>query len=258
MQEAQAIIERIRRVSPTIQRLDIAVNKAHRDFAAGEFFLARTTNSFDPYLREAWIPVERQSGTIVIERPAKQVFTPGQDVRLLGPLGKPIPLHEGTRALLLVAYDSSPAALLMLAQTVLERQGAITLALIGRAQHYPMDALPEEIEVVRADDHASWPERNKTLAWADQIVAVAPPPFDIAAYGQLLNSVRDARMWVVERYIYGLFQHPMPCGVGACSACLVRHTNGDDLPACVEGPAFDLLSVNLNIVEKAKEPKDRA
>jgi len=250
MQEAQAIIERIRRISPTIQRLDIAVNKVHRDVSPGELFLARTTNSFDPYLREAWIPVERQGGTITVERPARQVYSPGQDIRLMGPIGKPIPLHEGTRQLLLVAYEASPLSLLMLAQTVLERKGSVTLALIGRAQHYPVDALPEEIEVIRAEDHASWPNRDKVFTWADQVVAVAPPPFDIPSYTKLLNNIREVRMWVVERYVYGIFHHPMPCGIGACGACLVRLDNGDDAPACVEGPAFDLLNVKLNHMDK--------
>jgi aerobic-type carbon monoxide dehydrogenase small subunit (CoxS/CutS family) len=51
--------------------------------------------------------------------------------------------------------------------------------------------------------------------------------------------VRRVRMNVPEGYAYGLFQPPMPCGVGACGACLVR-SGGEDVAACVDGPAFDL------------------
>ncbi len=251
MQEAQAIIERVRRVSATVQRLDVSVNKAHRNSRPGQLFLARTAISLDPYLREPWIPVRRDGSYLVFERPAGQTFAIGQVVSLLGPVGKPIPLRETTRTVLLIAYEATPASLLMLAEAALKQGAAATLALIGAALHYPLEALPEELEIVRGDDHGSWPDQPETLKWAEQIFAVAPPPFEVGAYAQLLDRIREARLEVPPQHVFGLFQPPMPCGVGACQACLVR-CGGEEVAACIEGPAFDLLSMNAVLSESSR------
>ena len=243
MREAEAIIERVRRVSATVQRLDVAVDKSHHTVGAGQLFLVRTTASLDPYLREPWTPVRIDGAYLVMERPAGQVYTPGQVIRLIGPVGKPIPLRESIRTLLLIAYEATPASLLLLAETALGRGLAVTLALVGAALHYPLEALPEELEVIRADDEGQWADQPETLRWAEQIVAVAPPPFDMTYYGKLLQNVRQARIEIPPQHVFGLFQPAMPCGVGACQACLVR-SEGEEKPACVEGPAFDLLTLN--------------
>ncbi len=244
MQEAQAIIERVRRVSATIQRLDVAVDKPHRAISPGQLFLVRATTSLDPYLREPWTPVRCSNSHVVIERPVGPTYMAGQVVSLLGPVGKPIPLRETVRTLLLIANESTPASLLFLAERALARGAAVTLALIGSALHYPLEALPEEIEVIRGDDTGQWPNQPETLRWADQIVVVAPPPFDIPSYARVFQAIREARVEVPAQHVFGLFQPPMPCGVGACQACLVRRS-GEETAACIDGPAFDLLTLDV-------------
>src|SRR5262245_19887296 len=248
MQEAQAIIERVRRVSAAIQRLDLAVDRSHQSASPGQLFLVRPTQSLDPYLREPWTPVQRSESHIVVERPIGPAYTAGQVIDLLGPIGKPMPLRETVHTLLLIANEATPASLLFLAHTALAKGTAVTLALIGASLHYPLDALPAEIEVIRGDDHGQWPNQPETLRWAEQIFVVAPPPFDIPYYTQLLQAIREVRVEVTPQHVFGLFQPPMPCGVGACQACLVRRS-GEEVPACLEGPAFDLLTLNVLLSE---------
>ncbi len=244
MQEAQAIIERIRRVSATLQRLDVALDKAHRSVAPGQFFLARVGESLDPYLREPWVPVRGQGSTLTVERPAGRVYAPGQVVSLIGPVGRPIPVKDSTRSLLLIAFEATPASLLMVAEAALGKGASVVLALLGRAADYPFEGLPQELEITRAEELGRWSERDNVFRWADQVIAVAPPPYDGPFYSNLLAAVREVRIDVASGAVVGLFQPPMPCGVGACGACLVR-CGAEDIPACVEGPAFDLLSVNV-------------
>ncbi len=251
MHQAQAIIERVRRVSATIQRIDVAVDKPHQNISAGQFFLARLTESLDPYLREPWIPVHCEGSSVIVERSAIESFAPGDVVNLLGPIGKPIPLRATARSLLLIAYEASPVSLLLLAETALRGGQSVALALFGAALHYPLDVLPQEIEIIRGDDEGNWPNQPQSLHWAEQIVAVAPPQFDLRYYARLLQSLRQERIEVPADYAYGLFQPPMPCGVGACQACVIR-CGKDELPACLEGPAFDLLAVT-EIVKEAGE-----
>jgi hypothetical protein len=248
MYQAQAIIERVRRISQTVQRLDVAVDKPHANIGAGQIYLARTIESSDPYLREPWTPVHKEGATVTVERPATQNFGPGDLVNLLGPVGKPIPLRDNMRTLLLLAYDSAPSSLLMLAETALGKGAAVAIALLGAAVHYPLEALPQEIEVIRGDAEGNWSEQSTTLRWADQIVAVAPPPYDMPYYTRLLESIRGVRVEVPEHYVYALVQPPMPCGVGACQACLVR-CGKEEPAACIEGPAFDLVTLTTVSVE---------
>jgi dihydroorotate dehydrogenase electron transfer subunit len=237
-----AIIERVRRVSDSTQRLDVAVEGAAR-VQPGQHFLARLTESWDPYLREPWIPVKTHKNTVTFERPSGTVYQPGQFGHLLGPIGQPIRLTESARTLLLIAYDTTPTSLLMLAGAALKRKMSVTLALVGAARHYALEALPPELEIVRGDDRGEWPEQRASISWADQIVAVALP-HDPSHYIKLLEMALRVRVELPHGYVSGLFQPPLPCGIGACRACLVachRH----ELLACVEGPAFDLLRVTL-------------
>jgi hypothetical protein len=250
MDQAQAIVERVKRISGTIQRIDVAVDKSQRNIGAGQLFLARVTESLDPYLREPWTPIRRDGSNVIFERPSTQLFSPGQVVNLLGPIGKPIPLRDSARTLLLVAYESAPTSLLMLAETALSKGLAVTLALAGAATHYSLEALPNEIEIVHGDAEGVWPQQVATFNWAQQIVAVAPPPFDLPYYARLLDAVRQVRIDVPAGYVYGLIQPPIPCGIGACQACLVR-SGGEDVAACLDGPAFDLLSLNALPTEAA-------
>ncbi len=231
-------------MSAALQRLDIAVDSAQRSVAPGQHFLARLTESWDPYLREPWIPIRQQGNSLTIERPTGRNYQPGEVVHLLGPVGKPIPLRDSTRTLLLIAYDSTPASLLMLAEQALAARTSVTMVLVGAAQGYAMEALPPELEVLRGDDKGEWPEQRANFGWADQIVAVAPPPHDVTRYGRLLEAVRKVRVEIPQGYLIGLFQPPMPCGIGACQACMIRCQNGQSL-ACIDGPAMDLLDVAL-------------
>src|SRR5262249_18679712 len=143
---------------------------------------------------EPWIPVKKEGSYLVVERPIGRAYAPGQVVSLLGPVGKPFPLNEKAHTLLLIAHEATPVALLFLAETALKQGAAVALVLGGAARHYPVEALPQEVEVIRGDEVGGWPDPTRTLGWADQIFAVAPPPSDIPYYSWLLERVREARI----------------------------------------------------------------
>lgn len=245
MAHGQAVIERIRRISAGVQRLELAVEAAQQAVSGGQFFLVRTTSTYEPYLREAWLPVGVRDGAVIIERPTRYQYAPNQVVDVLGPLGKPFPLRSTARTLLLIAYEATPAIFLLMAHSALAHHMAIALALIGQARHYPLEGLPSALEVTCADHYEMWRERNEQLAWADQVFIAAPPPYDAPAYLRLAQDAERVRHAVGSEWLYGVFQPPMPCGVGACQACLVRLQGGEEAPACTEGMAFDLTRVNL-------------
>jgi hypothetical protein len=60
----------------------------------------------------------------------------------------------------------------------------------------------------------------------------------------LWQACRDARHAVPEGFLHGVFDLPLPCGIGACMACMVRGKRDHRL-VCIDGAAFDLAQVKL-------------
>ncbi len=251
MKETQAYIERIRRVNREYQRLDLAVDDSLANIQAGQALLVRRIEKdyeaevWDPYLRELWFPVEAQARSIlVVEQRARQPFLPGQLLSIIGPVGSPIRLRQKLRNILLIAHDSSPAALLFMLSPLLARDVSITLVLMGAARQYEASHLPEALELIRAEDNLGWNDMVMTLGWADQIFALGTPGEELASFAKILRLVRSRRTVLPPRFIYGMLQRQLPCGLGACHACMVNTRQGHKLQ-CVDGPAFDLTTLRL-------------
>lgn len=252
MKETQAYIERIRRVNRGFQRLDLAVDRSLSTIQAGQALLVRRIEKdyeaehWDPYLRELWFPVELQaSNIVVVEQPARSQFMPGQLFSVIGPIGTPFRFRQKLRNILLIAYHSPPAALLMMLAPLLARGVSMTLILMGEAREYDTSHLPEPVEVVRADEDLTWNDMVMTLGWADQVFALVSPGEELAAFGEIMRLIGERRNDVPANYIFGVMQRQLPCGIGACHACMLSSHSGPKLQ-CLDGPAFDLTSLRLD------------
>ena len=252
MKETQAYIERIRRVSRDYQRLELAVDVSLSSMRAGQAILARPIEKdyeiqhWNPYLRDLWFPVEIQdSNIIVIERSSKENFMPGQLLSLIGPVGKPFRFRRKLRNILLIAYQTPPGALLMMLPMLLSNQVSVTMILMGTSRDYDTGHLPEEIEILHADDDLNWPDMVMTLGWADQVYVLVGQGNELENFAQVMRLVRARRNDVPGNYIFGVFQRQLPCAVGACFACMLRSRDGA-LLQCIDGPAFDLTTMFLD------------
>ncbi|MBN2472498.1 MAG: hypothetical protein JXN59_17355 [Anaerolineae bacterium] len=245
IRETQATIERVRRVSPTLQRIDLGVEEHLARLKPGQSLLARISDErWDPYLPEVWTPVAVDKLTITIERPARDQYLPGQVVSLLGPVGAPFPMRYNLRSLLLLALDAYPTPLVLLANMAVRSGIEVTLVLSGMAAEYPLEALPPELEVVTGSLEEGWPNQVTTIGWADQIISVANPRYRHELYPQLMARVHEMRAEIPKRFMLGLFEQPIPCGTGACQGCGVS-CHGKHHLICVDGPALDLEDVNF-------------
>ncbi|GAB4571471.1 MAG: hypothetical protein Kow0077_08200 [Anaerolineae bacterium] len=243
--ETQATIERVRRISPSLQRLDLGVEESLARLKPGQLLLARLSEDrFDPYLPEPWVPVALDNVTITIERPARDQYLPGQVVTLLGPVGAPFPMRYNLRNLLLIALDAMPTPLVLLASMAVRSQIEVTMVLGGSAAQYPLDVLPPEVEVLHGDLETGWANQVTTIGWADQVIAVANPRYRHELYPRLATRIRELRVEIPKRFILGIFDQPIPCGTGACQGCGVA-CHGRDRLVCVDGPAIDLDEVNF-------------
>lgn len=242
MKEASTIIERIRQVSETHQHLDLAVEPWLAEIKPGQSILARTINTWDPYLREQWYPVTTSKTILTIERPLTTTYTPGQIVDVLGVIGKPYRFRKTLRNVLLLAYNAEPTPLLLMIDMLLKNRVSVTLVLLGDAADYGTTHLPPEVEILKGDHEMNWTNRVTTIGWADQVFAVVPQADEPGHFRRLYELFTQLRADIPHGHLWGVYRPPLPCGIGACSSCLVR-VKGEFHAACTEGPAFDLAAV---------------
>jgi len=252
MKETQASIERVKRVNKNYQRLELAVDASLAGMLAGQALLVRRIEkdsdiqNWHPYLREMWFPVDIPArDVLVVERAAKVRYLPGQLLSLLGPIGQPFRFRRTLRNILLLVYDTPPTPLLLMLPSLLASQVSVTMILMGRAVDYDARHLPEEIEVICAEDDLTWPDMVMTLGWADQIFVLVRPGSEGAYFAQAMQMLRARRSDIPPNTVFGVFQNLLPCGVGACHACMLRTRQGPRLQ-CMDGPAFDLTAVRLD------------
>ncbi len=243
MRESQVIIERVRRVGEHWQHLSLTVEDAALEqIKPGQSLLAESK----AYLPERWIPInfDEEQRLLIIEHPNHELYSPGDVVSVMGPVGSPFPMRRGIQRLLLVAQDFAPTRLLFAMFRALQHGVAVTLVLTGDARNYPITTLPPTVEVIHSEDIISWSSQGQLLTWADQIVVVTEALFWQDRYVPILYAAHQSRPALPEDFLLGVFDLPTPCGTGACMACMVRCHHGNRL-ACLDGPAFDMANVKL-------------
>jgi dihydroorotate dehydrogenase electron transfer subunit len=191
---------------------------------------------------------------------------PGDQIDLLGPLGRPFEVDSRSQHLLLVAGGLGMAGVRMLADEAIRAGRQVTL-LFGAAsarEVYPSTLLPDEVEYVVATDDGSLGHHGYVTdlvatyeGWADQAFACGPAPM-LAALARLAASRRD-RLGVArlgrrrgggradpagspaarrKAFLQVSMEQNMGCAVGACLGCVVMSTSGTPQRVCREGPVF--------------------
>lgn len=244
MKQTDAVIERIRRVNDQYQHLELAVDESLHRLRPGHTLLVRVEDTWQPYLREHWWPVDTDGKKLVVERPAHFDYTPGQIVDVIAPVGQPFRFRRTLRTVLLMAYDNPPTPLLLTIPWLLNNKVGVTLALLGTARNYGTQHIPPEVEVVHADDDLTWPDQVMTFGWADQLFITVSQEDELEHFSAIFNMIQSNRADITKNYAFGVFQSILPCGMGACHACTLQTRSGLRL-ICTDGPAFDLTQVTL-------------
>ena len=191
---------------------------------------------------------------------------PGDEVDMLGPLGRPFEVDPRSRHLLLIAGGLGIAGVRMLADEAIRdgRQVVLLFGAASAAEVYPSSLLPDEVEYIVATDDGSLGHRGYVTdlvvdyeAWADQAFACGPAPM-LAALARLAAGRRE-RMGVArlgrkggggrtnpvgspgarrKAFLQVSMEQNMGCAVGACLGCVVMSATGQPLRVCREGPVF--------------------
>lgn len=223
----------------------------------GQFMLLRCGPAWSPYLRRALFPVDIASDSLAFwihsladeglawlsRRPV------GDALDLVGPLGKGFSLQPQQRRLLLVGESARVAPLLALMQMQLGRQGSVTLLLQAPSAValLPPGALPPAVEYYTAADDGSAGDSDvldtalaQAVPWADGLAAAGSASF----LRRLQRRLDETRPQPYRGFAQAVAPVPLPCGGGACLACLVDTGRGHHR-ACQRGPVFDLTELVL-------------
>jgi len=245
MQESEAIIERVWQAGPGVQRVELAVEPALASMEPGQSLLARPNESWEPYLREHWIPVDNEAGLLTIELNHDRHLSPGQIVSVIGPVGEPLPwISGGGKHLLLIAQDVAPTSVLFLAKVAIELTAEVALILLGSSAEYPYAGIPAAVEVITGESLTSWPDDEVYIEWADQTFITVGDSFWLDQFSTLFHKIEGVRGRLSVNSVYGVFTQTLPCGVGACGTCMIRCKTTAKL-TCTQGPALDLTEVQL-------------
>lgn len=242
---------------------------------AGQFVHIRTGDFSGMILRRPFSLNTADPGTGVVTIHFRVVgrgtewfrrLRPGDEVDLLGPLGRPFEVDPRSRHLLLVAGGLGIAGIRMLADEAIRDGRQVTL-LFGAATArdvYPSSLLPDEVEYVVATDDGSLGHHGFVTdlvadyeAWADQAFACGPAPMlavlakqaegrrhrlGVAKLGRKRGGGKpDAFGSPAARrkaFLQVSMEQNMGCAVGACLGCVVMATNGVPQRVCREGPVF--------------------
>lgn len=183
----------------------------------------------------------------------------GDEIDLIGPLGRGFEVSPEARRLLLVADVAHLPVLLPLARQNVDLSGhpglsvALLLSASTATELYPVRLLPPalEVHIVTADGSVGHQGSILDLfpdlvRWADCVCTACAP----AMYPALAEVIREVRLGPVRGkakdcpFAQALVVPPLGCGVGACQGCGVSVADGFKL-ACTDGPVFDLLELQL-------------
>jgi hypothetical protein len=246
MKETQALIQRVKRVNDTHQHIYLAVDSSLNGLKAGQAVLAQREGAgWMPYLRDLWFPVTIEKTTFAVEISIRERYEPGEVINLIGIIGKPFRFRRTLRNVLLIAVDTPPTALIMPIAPLLINHVSVTLLLLGSAADYGTEHLPAEVEVLKGDGDLNWANRVTTIGWADQVFVTVAQADEMTYFRRVWALFRELRNDIPAGYLNGVFRPPMPCGVGACQACLLK-VNGGVIALCEDGPSLDLTDIKLD------------
>ena len=172
-------------------------------------------------LRRLLFPVEIFDNGFLSDCPTDPMWTLGDSLDLIGPLGTGFSPPTKADHWLLIKLTPYPDRLLPLIDIGLER--GVTISLWSR--HIPHGLSPQ-VELN--------PDIQDALKWAEYL-AMDLKMEEQADVGDLLGILKGINISIPGQV---LLATEMPCGVGACQACAFHGKQGWML-TCSDGPIFD-------------------
>ena len=242
---------RLERLSADTRRLVLSAPKVAAEARPGQFVMLGSSPDYDPLLRRPFSVHCTDGDQLVLYFRVVGKGTawlsaarPGDELSLLGPLGKGFRLASAPA--ILVGGGIGIAPLLLLAKELAgenNRPTAIILAGRTASELTPLEKSfsPWTANLLFATDDGSLglkgraDEALSSLPPApDAVVYACGPPLMLAAIARFCRSKKIACQVSVES--------AMACGMGACLGCAMPAADGNHggyVHVCVDGPVFN-------------------
>lgn len=251
-------------LGPTTHVLRVRAAEIALSATPGQFVHVRCTDRWDPLLRRplsiarVWDNGEAghaEEFALLVEVVGRgsavlAACRTGDQLDLLGPLGRGFALHPKARQILLVAGGVGIAPLLALAEEALAHDLSVTLLFGARtgAKVFPPALVPPAVEYVVLTEDGSLGRRGlvtealpEYLPWADQLFTCGPEPM-LCAIARALYRQSWGLPSVSPSLAQVSLERHMGCAMGACYGCVVDTASGRER-VCRDGPVFDLFEV---------------
>lgn len=257
--QENAIVTRVEQLSSDNFRISFNSPQIAAEARPGQFVMVRTVVGSDPLLRRPFSVHQTEvDGTVQIYfknvgrgTQLMSQFSPGEEVSLLGPLGKGFQIDSRYPACL-VGGGLGIAPLLFLTRKMASAYldlSDITVILGGRTsgEVQPLVADFEKygIDVLVTTDDGSFGEkgfvtdllRKASLATDCKIFTCGPEAMMAAVYKIALEKGWPCQASVEEE---------MACGVGACLGCCKTKADGSYTHVCINGPVYNAEELKWN------------
>ncbi len=223
----------------------------------GQFVMVGLADAADPFLKRPYsiyrsLPpsTERPEGELVLlikrvgKGSAQTASVPvGTAIDIIGPLGQPFAIPEGSTSALFVAGGVGVAPFIELAAT-LAGKGMHIQALIGGRSEVDLQGIGalEELGVTvrcATEDGSAGTSGRVTTLLEDAIEAGLPEGTQLYVCGP--DAMMKAVGAIAQRA--GLpcqlsLEAVMGCGFGVCLGCVVKDNHGEFVRVCKEGPVI--------------------
>lgn len=238
-------------VAPKIMRMTLLAVNSFPAYLPGQFLHIRVTQGVDHLLRRpisiCSVDAATKQLSIVYRVSGKgtellALKQPGDQLDILGPLGKGFPLHTGDTRALLIGGGIGVPPLLELAKQLTNNGTRVTI--ITGFQSAEQVILQQELaqygEVLTATDDGSLGNKgfvtsyltDERVSAADRYYACGPSPM-LRAVQRILHGKLPGYLSLEER---------MGCGIGLCAGCVHKAVLPDGTvgyrKVCKEGPVF--------------------
>ncbi|HET9658505.1 MAG TPA: dihydroorotate dehydrogenase electron transfer subunit [Kineosporiaceae bacterium] len=174
---------------------------------------------------------------------------PGDEVDVVGPLGRPFPAPRERARAVLVGGGYGAAPLPWFAEELLAAGGEVDVV-VGAATEVRLFGVAESAKVVGADrvqvttdDGSAGTRGLVTDALRSLLAAPADPPAEVYACGPMA-MLRAVTAVAAEHgaVIWCAVEEAMACGIGVCMTCVLPIRGADGVTrmtrSCTEGPTF--------------------
>ncbi len=171
---------------------------------------------------------------------------PGDELLLLGPLGRPFRL-DAARRTVCVAGGVGLAPFIFLADEA--RRGGLEVDLVYGERTADRVFDPELLAELASGPVEVWTEDGSRGREGRVLEGIDPTGDPLVLGCGPDPMLRALAAWAREREadLQVSVEEHMGCGVGTCQGCVVRSADGRWVKSCVEGPVFDARSLDWSV-----------